>query len=296
MTGAAPHDPHAYYFDLRHKAIADGPTPSDGAAVLARLTADRDQANPVFVLQFGLGALQMRDPAWLACVAGAADWVEREQDADGLLAYRFAMPHTFPLEPPWYSSLAQGEAGSFLVRAAAALDRSELLAVAERAVISLIDPGSPLVIATPEGPVLEEYPTSPPSFVLNGWITSLFGLHDVAHAAVASDVAASARQAFERGVDTLAARVGRYRVALGWTRYDLYPHPLVNVASPSYHRVHIGHLGTLNALAPRAEFAAALREWERASRSPVARTLAVARKVAFRLVRPRSRQIRRRGA
>ncbi len=292
----APHDPHAYYFDLRHKATAGGPAPSDGAAVLAELTADRDRANPVSVLQFGLGALQMRDPAWLGCVAGAADWVEREQDADGLLAYRFAMPHTFPLDPPWYSSLAQGEAGSFLVRAAAALDRSALLAGAERAVSPLIDPGSPLVVATPEGPALEEYPTSPPSFVLNGWITSLFGLHDVAHAAVAPDVAAAAGQAFESGVETLAGRIGLYRVALGWTRYDLYPHPLVNVASPSYHRLHIGHLGALHALAPRPAFAAALQEWERAAASPAARTLALARKVAFRLVRPRSPRIRRRGA
>jgi len=293
---SAPLDPHAYYFDLRHKATAGGPAPSDGAAVLAGLTADRDTANPVYVLQFGLGALQLRDPAWLGCVAAAAEWVEREQDADGLLAYRFPMPHTFPLDPPWYSSLAQGEAASFLLRAAAVLDRSVLLAVAERAVDPLIDPGSALVVSTPEGPALEEYPTSPPSFVLNGWITSLFGLHDIARAAATPAVAAAAEQAFESGVETLAGRIGLYRVALGWTRYDLFPHPLVNVASPSYHRLHIGHLETLQALSPRPEFAAALEEWKRAATSPAARTVAVARKVAFRLLRPRSRRIRRRVA
>jgi heparosan-N-sulfate-glucuronate 5-epimerase len=285
-------DPESYYFDLRHKATAGGPEPSDGAAVIAGLTADRDTANPVDILQFGLGALQLRDRRWLACVAATADWVEREQDDDGLLAYRFAMPHTFPLDPPWYSSMAQGQAGSFLVRAAVALEREPLFARAERAVAPLVDAGSPLVLETPEGLILEEYPTSPPSFVLNGWITSLFGLRDVALAPVKPEVAAAAGQAFEAGVATVAARLGLYRVALGWTRYDLYPHPLVNVASPAYHRVHIGHIRTLQELAPRPEFAAALREWERAATSPGARALALTRKIAFRLVRPRSRRVR----
>jgi len=289
-------DPYAYWFDLRDKATHLGPSPADGVAELARLTADRERANPVFVLQFGLGALQMRDPAWLGNVARVADWVEREQDAGGLLAYRFAFPHTFPLEPPWFSSMAQGEAGSFLVRAAQVLDRPHLVELAGRAVVPLLRESSGLIVRTPEGPALEEYPTATPSFVLNGWITSLFGLYDVAHAPVDPPLAREAAAAFAAGVDAVAARIGLYRLALGWSRYDLYPHPLVNVASPSYHRLHIGHLGTLNALAPRPEFAAPLREWERASRSPAARTLAVTRKVAFRLVRPRWRQIRTRGA
>ena len=285
-------DPHAYYFDLRHKAIAAGPSPADGSAVLERLTADRSQANPVSILQFALGALQLRDSAWLEPIAGAVAWVERELDADGLLAYRFPMPHTFPLDPPWHSALAQGEAGSLLVRAAQALERPELVDLAGRAVSPLLDPASGLVVPTPQGTVLEEYPTTAPSFVLNGWITSLWGLYDVAHAPVAPDVARDAAAAFESGVDTVAARISLYRLALGWTRYDLYPHPLVNVASPTYHRLHITHLRTLHAMAPREPFPAAIDEWERAAASPAARGLAVARKVAFRLLRPRSRRVR----
>ena len=294
-SSAAPVDPHTYHFDLRDKATAGGPGPADGAALLGRLTADRDAANPVSVIQFGLGALQLRDPDWLSPVAAAAGWVEAELDADGLLAYRFAMPHTFPLEPPWHSALAQGEAASFLVRCGPALGRPELTTLAERAVASLLDPAAGLLVETPEGPALEEYPTSPPSYVLNGWITSLWGLYDVARAPVAPAVAAAAAQAFEAGVESLAGRIGRYRLALGWTRYDLYPHPLVNVASPSYHRLHIGHLRALDALAPRAAFAAALADWERAASSPAARALALARKAAFRLSRPRSRPVKPRG-
>lgn len=291
MSGE-PQGPHEYWFDLRHKATKLGPRPEDGAAVVAQLVADPATANPVDILQFGLGALQLDDPAWLGCIAEAAGWVEREQDDRGLLAYRFPMPHTFPLDPPWHSSMAQGQAGSFLARAALVLERPELLDRAERAVAPLLDPASPLLLSTPEGPVLEEYPTVPSSYVLNGWITSLFGLRDVARATQSPELAAAASAAFDAGVDTVARRLPLYRLALGWTSYDLFPHPLVNVASPAYHQVHIEHIRTLQALAPREEFAAALAEWERAASSPAAKGLALARKVAFRLVRPRSRQIR----
>ena len=102
-------------------------------------------------------------------------------DERGLLAYRFPMPHTFALEPPWHSALAQGEAVSFLLRAAQVLERPELVELAERAAESLLDPGSALVATTSEGPVLQEYPTDPPAHVLNGWLFALWGLYDLAH-------------------------------------------------------------------------------------------------------------------
>jgi hypothetical protein len=290
-------DAHAYFFDLRGKATAAGPSPAEGFALLRRLTSEPTRTNPVDVVQLGLGALQLRDQDWLPTVAEVVSWIERTMDDEGLLAYRFPMPHTFALDAPWHSSLAQGEAASLLVRAAEVLGRIDLLELADRAVASLLDPDSELVALTPEGPVLQEYPTTPPAHVLNGWITSLWGLFDVARSAERSegaDSAGAAGAAFDTGVSTLAARAGRYRTPIGWSRYDLYPHPITNVASPSYHRLHIGHLRTLNELAPRDVFVEVADEWERATASVAARSFAVARKAAFRLVRPRSRQISRR--
>jgi hypothetical protein len=284
-------DPHEYYFDLRHKATMAGPAPAQGMSVLAQLTAERATANPVSIVQFGLGALQMCDDAWLEAVVATAAWVERELDEAGGLAYRFPMTHTFPLDPPWYSSMAQGEAASFLLRAACVLDESRLVEIAAHAASPLLDPSAGLIVETPEGAVLEEYPTATPSFVLNGWITSLWGLRDVAEAPVDAELARAAASAFESGVDTLAARVHLYRSALGWSRYDLYPHPLINVASPMYHRVHITHLRTMHEIAPRPAFPPMIAEWERAAASPLARGVAVTRKVAFRVVRPRSRRV-----
>jgi hypothetical protein len=281
-------DSHDYHIDLRAKVVAAGSSPAAGLDLLARLRADPVRANPVTIIQLGLGALQLRDPERLPIVVAVADWLERTLDEQGRLAYRFPMPHTFPLNPPWYSSLAQGEAVSFLVRAARVLGRSDLFELAEQAAIPLLDADSPLVTPTPEGPVLQEYPTDPPAHVLNGWFLSLWGLYDLAHAgrppSYASEAAAGA---FTAGAATLAARIDRYRTPVGWSLYDLYPHPLPNVASPFYHRLHIQQLRRQQELLPDPRLAALAVEWDRAAHTLTPYALAFLRKAAFRVTRPR---------
>ena len=154
---------------------------------------------------------------------------------------------------------------------------------ARRAIECLLDQQSELVAHTDEGIVLQEYPTDEPAHVLNGWIWALWGLYDVAQACNDSEAAA----AFEAGVDTLVARLPFYEVARGWSRYDLYPHPIRNVASPFYHRLHVEQLHALNDLAPRPELVATAERWEGALASRRARAEAVARKVGFRMLKPR---------
>ena len=285
---------YGYHFDLREKPLDAGGTVGERLAYLERITADPAQTNPVTVIQLALGALQLEDPEQLPLVAAAVDWLERAADARGLLAYRFPMPHTFPLEAPWYSSLAQGEAVSLLVRAARVLDGPQpLLELADRVVQPLLEAGSQLVVSTPEGPVLQEYPTDPPAHVLNGWITSLFGLYDLAHASPEVTAAGQrAATAFAAGTATLAARLDLYRTPLGWSRYDLFPHPLTNTASVAYHRLHVAQLRALHSLAPLDAFATTAGQWERSLRSPPALAVGFLRKAAFRAVRPRSRRVR----
>jgi hypothetical protein len=285
-------DPHAFHFDLRAKPLHAGRDLDERLAYLGRCIADPVHTNPVTVIQLGLGALQLRDPEQAPLVAGTVEWVERSADDRGLLAYRFPMPHTFPLEAPWYSALAQGEAASLLVRAAQVLGRNELFELAERVAEPLLGTEPPLVVLTGAGPVLQEYPTDPPAHVLNGWITSLFGLYDLAHAPRdETAVTRRAAAAFAAGVATLAERLHLYRMAPGWSRYDLYPHPLPNAASVSYHRLHVAQLRALDALAGFETFAATADEWERSLRNPAALLVGFARKAAFRAVRPRSRRV-----
>lgn len=286
-------DPFAYHFDLREKPLHAGENLDERLVYLERITADPVQANPVTVVQLALGALQLRDPEQLSLVAAVVEWLEQAADERGLLAYRFPMPHTYPLEAPWYSSMAQGEAAGLLVRAGQILGRAELYELADRLVDPLLRTDSPLVALTDEGPVLQEYPTDPPAHVLNGWITSLFGLSDVARAPRAPTATTHrAAAAFDAGTAALAAMLHLYRTPPGWSLYDLYPHPIANTASPAYHRLHITQLRVLHSLAHIETFAATADEWERSLGNPAAVGVALVRKVAFRIVRPRSRRVR----
>jgi hypothetical protein len=267
----APFDPgdpaSGYYNDLTAKPRAFG---SPAAALRALAETPESGLVPVTVAQLGLGAWQL---GWTEVAEAAADRLEAHADADGLLPHRFRFAHTYPLDPPWHSAMAQGEAASLFVRV-------RRPGAARRAVASLLDPASPLVAETPEGPVLQEYPTDPPSHVLNGWIFALWGLYDAGGEGTAE------RDAFVLGVRALEARLPRYRLLLDWSRYDLYPrHPLVHAASPFYHRLHVAQLEATNRLFPSDVFAEQAGRWRAAGFT--SRGIALARKAAFRILRPR---------
>ena len=132
------------------------------------------------------------------------------------------------------------------------------------------------------GPFYEEYPTDPPSLVLNGAIYALWGLRDVGVGLGDSEAGAL----FGEGVDALAANIDRWDLGY-WSRYDLYPHRRVNIASAAYHRLHTDQLTIMGQLAPRPQLEAAADRFRRYAAGPTRRTRAFASKVAFRLAVPR---------
>lgn len=285
-----------FYNDLR--AVTEAYATADEARAAFRKTvAERCLVNPVSVAQTGLGAWQRwrsstAEASWLGVVEDAAEWIARNLEPTGGLAYLFDMPHTYPLRAPWYSAMAQGEVVSLLVRSSEALQRPKHLDAAVTAAGPLLEPSSGLISETPEGPVLEEYPTEPPAHVLNGWIFALWGLYDLAAASPpggpSADVGHAAAYEFDRGVTTLAARLSLYETSFGWSRYDLYPHRIPHVASPFYQRLHVAQLRAMAILRPDVEeFSSQADRWEAALRSLPGTTVALSRKVAFRLLRPR---------
>jgi hypothetical protein len=276
-----------YYNDLRVELPTDDP--AEARRLLRGLVADRERANHVTIAQLALGAWQKRgeDEAWLPVFADGAEWLAGALDDAGGLQYLFAMPHTFEISPPWYSAMAQGEAASVFVRAALTLGDSTFADAAERAIKPLREDSS-IVAHTPEGPVLQEYPTEPPSHVLNGWMFALWGLYDVAKLAERSGTAApEAQHAFIEGINALVRRVDLYDAGLGWSRYDLYPHRLTHVASPFYHRLHVALLKATADLTDEDVLRRKAAEWEASAGRLPLRTVAVARKVAFRCFYPR---------
>jgi hypothetical protein len=200
----------------------------------------------------------------------------RRQDA---LLFHYAVPvPKYGLEGLWLSAHAQGQAASVFVRAHRRTGRDRWAAVARAAVEPLLSPEFGLITATPDGPVLEEAPSRPRSQILNGWITALWGLLDVA---TLGDSTAAA--ALEAGSECLRRRIALYDVGW-WTRYSLYPHRLPDLAKPIYHRFHTTQAEVMARLTGHAELAHAADRW-RAYDTAAHRVRALAQKAAFFAVR-----------
>jgi heparosan-N-sulfate-glucuronate 5-epimerase len=282
----APQGVRGYYVDLRVKAKTPAwPPPELGVL---------DSTIKVAVAQWGLGAfehwLDTRDEQWLEMARSAADYFVSTQEREGPLAggwpHKHAFPHSFHLPAGWLSGMAQGEAASLLVRVHGETGDDALAEAALRGLGPLRVPSAEGgVLASLEGgPWFEEYPTEPASMVLNGGMFAIWGVRDVAVGLGDSDAA----QLFESAVDALAAGIGRWDLGY-WSRYDLYPHKRVNVASNAYHQLHIDQLTAMNAIASRPALVDAEARFRRYHARRLSHARAFAGKVAFRLVVPREK-------
>ena len=277
-----------YYVDFRFKAS------------IARWPSEWAQAGGkvlyVAIAQWGLGAYERflagEGEEWLAGASQAGDHLVDQQriggDEDGGWVHTRPLGHTFDLEPPWLSAMAQGEGASLLVRLYRESGDERYAEAAVRAMKPMQRPSSDggVQARLNGGTFLEEYPTSPPSFVLNGGIFALWGCHDVG-------VGLSDRPAgelFRQGVATLADNVHRFDTG-HWSRYDLHPHPVVNVASSAYHQLHIDQLRATCVISPDPRLEATAARFERYAASRLNFGRAFGRKVLFRVVVPRSSRV-----
>jgi hypothetical protein len=245
-------------------------------------------------VQWGLGSyeryLDTGEERWLdwalACGRHLVERQERTGRLRGGFVHRAPFPHTFHLAPPWLCGMAQGQAGSLLVRLFRETGDESLAEAACRALEPLDLPVSEGGVRADldGGPFFEEYPTTPPSYVLNGGIFALWGCHDVAMALGDS----TAARLWSDGVDALARSIDRWDTG-SWSRYDLHPHPVTNVASSSYHVLHLSQLRALLRLEARPELERALARFQAYQDMRRCRAEAFARKVLFRLVVPRNR-------
>jgi heparosan-N-sulfate-glucuronate 5-epimerase len=281
-----PGSAHGYYIDFRIKA--DTPKwPPDWLP-------PRAEQLHVDVIQWGLGCyehyLAGDGDEWLEaardCGVHCVEIQELEGPARGGWIHEHPYRHTFPLKPRWVSAMAQGEGASLLVRLHLTTREDQF---AERARLAL-EPIERLyeeggVTALLDGrPFPQEYPTDPPSHVLNGGIFALLGWYDVA-------VALGEQQAmrrFEEAVETLASNIHRWDLGY-WSRYDLFPHPVVNVASSSYHVLHVNQLRALGEIAPRPELEQAADRFAAYAESRLNRARAFVKKALFRVLVPRNR-------
>lgn len=277
---------HGYYIDMRVKA--------DSPSWPPRWFQAGSSTMWVAIAQLGLGCheryISGEGDRWLDAAIAVGDQLVSEQEAEGPRrggwAHRFPCPHTFRVPPPWLSAMAQGEAASLLVRLAKLTSDDRYADAAREAMRPMQKPSvdGGVVARLNGGPFFEEYPTNPPSFVLNGAIFALWGCYDVA----AGLGETSARELFEEGCDALASNLDRFDIGY-WSRYDLFPHRVVNVASLAYHQLHIDQLRATALITGRSVFDEVAARFTRYRNSRLSLARASARKIAFRLLLPRKR-------
>lgn len=279
-----------YYIDMRVKASAPS-WPEGWPGVPGLVSYDA-------FAQMGLGCYERYlagdGEEWLEMARTVADTlVERQQTGgqhDGGFVHHYELGHTFPLRPPSLSAMSQGQAASLLTRVHLETGGEDYAEAARRALRPLsVSSATGGTMALLDGrPFPEEYPTDPPSYVLNGAIFAMWGQLDVGLGL--GDAGAAA--AFEESVETLARNVHRWDTG-SWSLYDLFPHPLPNIASPAYHALHINQLKAMQSLRPHEEMAAVIAAFERYAASRAAQGRAFAGKLVFRVAVPRNPRLAR---
>lgn len=169
------------------------------------------------------------------------------------------------LDAGWYSAMGQGQAISLLVRAFIVSKDQKYLDAAERG-LDIFE------ITSSEGGVVtkfagvydwyEEYPTTPASFVLNGFIYSLLGIYDVKEVSKGNS-ATKAKMLFDNGMNSLKKMLLMFDSGTG-TFYDLRHLTLgiaPNRARWDYHTVHINQLNLLSLIDNDPLFSSTAQRW-----------------------------------
>ncbi len=239
-----------YYNDLTNKVLKDRekdelkiPTfeAPNGETVLF----------PITIFQYGLGAYDLylleKKELYFEKFKQCAEWALNNQQANGAWnAFFFIYP-----DAP-YSSMAQGEGASLLLRAFKEFNSEEYLLAAKQAIdymIKPIDQGGTALYVDDEIYFLE-YTNKP--VVLNGWIFSLFGLYDYFKVTDDDNV----REIFNISTRTLVKKIADFDNGF-WSMYDID----CKITSSFYHKLHIAQLFALNEMTGNRVFVDYHTKW-----------------------------------
>lgn len=169
------------------------------------------------------------------------------------------------LRPGWYSAMAQGQAISTLTRMYIWSKEVKYLQAASKALDLFYrnsNEGGVRAYFMNKWVWYEEYPTVPSSFVLNGFIYSLFGLYDLMETCDIEECQ-GAKDLFNDGLHSLKAMIPLYDTGSG-TLYDLRHVSLLgppNLARWDYHTTHIDQLLFLSTFVDDIYFQTTAKRW-----------------------------------
>ncbi len=279
-----------YYMVFAAKADYGGPYDDDGIPLLDYRGSVGRQYNPIAVAQYGLGNYnafsRTGDEERRRKFIAVADWLTANlsQNTAGLWVWNhhFDWDYRTTLKAPWYSSLAQGQGISLLVRAHRETGSEDYLRAAERAFapfLRTMDQGGVSFVDGSGHRWFEEYIVDPPTHVLNGFLWSLWGVYDYWLATGDSD----AERLVSQATDTLAENLRQFDAGF-WSLYEQSGTRLRMLSSPFYHRLHIVQLQVMFRLTGLDIFSHYARRWEGFQKSAPKRVRALIYKALFKLV------------
>lgn len=240
-----------YYSDLRHKVT--GNTLLDSKGIPINITNENNKIYfAITIFQYGLGAydlyLEKKDKVYLQKFFNCVEWaMEYQEDTGAWDAF------SFKKSSDKYSSMAQGEGASLLVRAYQETRNEKYIKAAKKAIDFMLIPieneGTTLYKNDTEFTFEEcrNYRT-----ILNGVIFSIWGILD--YSIVTKDQYYTDKM--EQSVQYLAKILYLFDCGY-WSKYDLDG----NLASPFYHDLHIEQLNVMFDLFGNIEFDEYAKKW-----------------------------------
>lgn len=239
-----------YYNDLTEKVIRDDPD-----LLVPQYSVDTGETIyfSIGIFQYGLAAydlfLKTNEQKYAEKSIACADWALANQREDGgWITFAFKDPK-YP-----YSSMAQGEGISLLLRAYLITKESKYLNAAVRAKDFMLIPISQGGTACYEGSEVLFYEYTGGPLILNGWIFSLWGLVDYCKL---NREDTAARKILEKSLCTMEKKLPEFDAGF-WSKYDNDK----RISSPFYHRLHIDQLKVMYDLFGAEVYREYAAKWE----------------------------------
>lgn len=220
-----------YYNDLTEK-VTKGDYYNEAKVPSTFVDSGDEIYFPIAIYQYGLGAYDLyllnKEEIMLKKFKVCADWAVNEQESTGSWSTFFYENKKHP-----YSSMAQGEGISLLLRAYKEFGDNKYIKSAKKAIEFMLKPieEGGTTKYTINGIYLCECTHDP--VILNGWIFSLWGLFD--YLKVIEDE--KVRRIYEDSVTTLVSSLPEFDNGY-WSKYNLGK----MITSPFYHKLHIAQL------------------------------------------------------
>lgn len=218
-----------YYNDLTEKVTKDDPE-----ILVPKYHVDTGEKIyfSIGIFQYGLASydlfLKTKDEKYKVKLLACADWAVENQQEDGSWV-------TFAYENPDhpYSSMAQGEGISMLIRAHIVTQDEKYIVAVHKAKDFMLKPISDGGTTKYCESDVYLYECTHDPLILNGWIFSLWGLYDYCKYINNVDV----QSVLDATLNSLRKKLPEYDIKY-WSKYE----DGKRICSPFYHKLHIAQL------------------------------------------------------